>query len=116
MGKTFSRPRATGGDNAYTFGALLMLFQLVVIILFATVVDYQDASGIITEEDEGRVNWYYPMYQDVHVMIFIGFGFLMTFLAKYAWSSISYNMLVSCLCIQWTILVHGFWHSIFTAH
>lgn len=116
MGKTLSMPKATGGDNAYTFGALLMIFQLVVIILFAAVVDYQNASGIVTEEDEGRVNWYYPMYQDVHVMIFIGFGFLMTFLAKYSWSSISYNMLVSCLCIQWAILVHGFWHSIFTDH
>jgi len=116
MFKTCNMPKSTGGDNAYTFGALLMTFQLVVIILFATVVDYQNARGAVTEEDEDRVNWYYPMYQDVHVMIFIGFGFLMTFLAKYSWSSISYNMLVSCLCIQWTILVHGFWHSIIAEH
>ena len=29
----------------------------------------------------------YPMFQDVNVMIFIGFGFLMTFLCRYAVSS-----------------------------
>ena len=26
---------------------------------------------------------FYSMFQDIHVMIFIGFGFLMTFLKKY---------------------------------
>ena len=50
------------------------------------------------------------MFQDVHVMIFIGFGFLMTFLKKYGLSAVSLNMMVSALCIQWTILVSGFLH------
>jgi len=52
----------------------------------------------------------YPMFQDVHVMIFIGFGFLMTFLKKYGLSAVSLNMMISALCIQWTILVSGFLH------
>ena len=30
----------------------------------------------------------YPLYQDVHVMIFIGFGFLMTYLGKYGFSAV----------------------------
>ena len=34
---------------------------------------------------------FYPMFQDVHVMIFVGFGFLMTFLKKYGYGSIGYN-------------------------
>ena len=50
------------------------------------------------------------MFQDVHVMIFIGFGFLMTFLKKYGLSAVSLNMMISALCIQWTILVSGFLH------
>jgi len=52
----------------------------------------------------------YAMFQDVHVMIFIGFGFLMTFLKKYGLSAVSLNMLCSVLGIQWSILVHGFLH------
>merc|ERR1719510_185768 len=52
----------------------------------------------------------YPMFQDVHVMIFIGFGFLMTFLKRYGLSAVSLNMLISAFAIQWTILVSGFFH------
>ena len=43
-------------------------------------------------------------------MIFIGFGFLMTFLKRYGLSAISLNMLISAFSIQWTILVSGFFH------
>ena len=50
------------------------------------------------------------MFQDVHVMIFIGFGFLMTFLKRYGLSAISLNMLISAFSIQWTILISGFFH------
>ena len=54
----------------------------------------------------------YGMFQDVHVMIFIGFGFLMTFLRKYAYSSISLNMFIAVIVIQWYPLVSHFWHSV----
>ena len=50
------------------------------------------------------------MFQDVHVMIFIGFGFLMTFLKKYGLSAVSLNMLCAVVCLQWSTLVIGFFH------
>ena len=40
-------------------------------------------------------------------MIFIGFGFLMTFLKKYGFGAVSYNMLLSCICIQWATLLNA---------
>ena len=43
-------------------------------------------------------------------MIFIGFGFLMTFLKKYGLSAVSLNMLVAVICIEWATLVIGFFH------
>ena len=43
-------------------------------------------------------------------MIFVGFGFLMTFLKKYGLSAVSLNLLVAAFCIQWHILVSGFLH------
>ena len=50
------------------------------------------------------------VFQDVHVMIFVGFGFLMTFLKRYGLSSVSVNFLVAGLVLEWAILVNGFFH------
>jgi ammonium transporter Rh len=47
-------------------------------------------------------------FQDIHVMIFIGFGFLMTFLKRYGYSATGLNLFVAALCIQWAILMRGF--------
>merc|ERR1719295_1841320 len=40
-------------------------------------------------------------------MIFVGFGFLMTFLHKYSFSSVGYNFFISAIAIQWSIIMHG---------
>jgi len=45
-------------------------------------------------------------------MIFIGFGFLMTFLKKYGFSSVGYNFVVSAFAIQWGILVMTFFSQV----
>uniref|UniRef100_A0A674E7W4 Ammonium transporter Rh type A n=1 Tax=Salmo trutta TaxID=8032 RepID=A0A674E7W4_SALTR len=50
------------------------------------------------------------MFQDVHVMIFIGFGFLMTFLKRYGFSSVGLNLLLAAFALQWGLLVQGLWH------
>ncbi|NWQ79694.1 RHAG protein, partial [Columbina picui] len=49
-------------------------------------------------------------FQDVQVMIFVGFGFLMTFLKKYGFSSVGINMLIAAFGLQWGTLMQGFWH------
>lgn len=41
-------------------------------------------------------------------MVFMGFGFLMTFLKRYGYSSVAFNLLLGAFVIQWHILLHGF--------
>ncbi|XP_043196180.1 ammonium transporter Rh type A-like [Amphibalanus amphitrite] len=110
-------------------GLLLCLLQLVFIGLFAALAVYHpDADETRTvyhpDADETRTGHgdhettsdgaahsrIYPMFQDVHVMIFIGFGFLMTFLKRYGLSSVSVNFLVAGLVLEWAILVNGLFH------
>ena len=65
-----------------TTAIALLISQIILIILYAALVEYGEgpkASSIANSD----VDTFYPFYQDVHVMIFIGFGFLMTFLKKY---------------------------------
>lgn len=55
---------------------------------------------------------YYPMWMDVHVMIFIGFGFLMVFLKTHSWTSIGFNYLVAAWAMQCCVLFQGFWKCV----
>ncbi len=40
-------------------------------------------------------------------MMFIGFGFLMTFLKRYGYSAVGYNFLVAAYVLEWALLVRG---------
>ncbi|CAF0758002.1 unnamed protein product [Adineta steineri] len=51
---------------------------------------------------------FYSMFQDIHIMIFIGFGFLMTFLRKYGFSAVGYNFLVAAFVLEWALIVRGY--------
>ena len=41
-------------------------------------------------------------------MMFIGFGFLMTFLKKYGFSAVSINFLIAAMVLQWSTICGGF--------
>ncbi|NWR53301.1 RHAG protein, partial [Regulus satrapa] len=85
----------------FKFSILALLLEVIVIVLYGIFVDY-DRNSSAAE--------LYPHFQDVHVMIFVGFGFLMTFLKKYGFSSVGFNMLIAAFGLQWGILMQGFWH------
>ena len=65
--------------------------------------------------------WRYLMYglfihavfQDVHVMIYVGFGFLMTFLKKYGYGAVGYNFFIAALVTQWGTIVTGSLNQIY---
>ncbi|CAF91963.1 unnamed protein product, partial [Tetraodon nigroviridis] len=97
------------------FPVLALTLEIITIILFAVFVVYDDAkpgegshSSNHTQE-QGPMELY-PMFQDVHVMIFIGFGFLMTFLKRYGFSSVGVNLLLAAFGLQWGLLMQGIWH------
>ncbi|KAK5921583.1 hypothetical protein CgunFtcFv8_018938 [Champsocephalus gunnari] len=97
---------------------ICFILQIILIILFATLVQYDhdtDAAawhdGNHTSESENDFYYRYPSFQDVHVMIFIGFGFLMTFLQRYGFSSVGFNFLIASFALQWATLMQGFFHG-----
>nr|XP_006130525.1 RH-like protein isoform X1 [Pelodiscus sinensis] len=53
----------------------------------------------------------YPAFQDVSVMVILGFGFLLAFLKRYGFSSTGFNLLIATLGIQWALLMEGFLFS-----
>lgn len=61
------------------------------------------------EAAAGYLVRYYSMWMDVHMMIFIGFGFLMVFLKTHCWSSVGFNYLIGSWCLQCGVVFLGFW-------
>lgn len=45
-------------------------------------------------------------------MIFVGFGFLMTFLKRYSFGAVGFNFLIAAFGIQWALLMQGWFHSL----
>uniref|UniRef100_A0A8K9X156 Rhesus blood group family type B glycoprotein n=1 Tax=Oncorhynchus mykiss TaxID=8022 RepID=A0A8K9X156_ONCMY len=97
-----------------------IILEVILIILFGTLVQYDDETDAKLWHKEianGSSNYdndfyyRYPSFQDVHVMIFIGFGFLMTFLQRYGFSSVGFNFLIAAFALQWATLMQGFVHG-----
>ncbi|XP_034018726.1 LOW QUALITY PROTEIN: ammonium transporter Rh type A-like [Thalassophryne amazonica] len=97
------------------FPIVALVLEIITIILFAVFVVYDDGKGHghghsnETHPEENPMTLY-PMFQDVHVMIFIGFGFLMTFLKRYGFSSVGVNLLLAAFGLQWGLFMQGIWH------
>jgi len=88
-------------EPGLVFPIAVFVFQILLLGLFAGYVEYDHSAEALKASD------FYTSFQDVHVMIFIGFGFLMTFLKKYGFGAVSYNMLLSSLTIQWAALLNA---------
>ncbi|CAH0686087.1 unnamed protein product [Spodoptera exigua] len=84
--------------SRYRYGPLLV-FQIFLMILYILFTTYGGA-------EEANVKG----FEDTHVMIFIGFAFLMTFLKKYCYSALGYNWFLAALVIQWALLCQSFFH------
>jgi len=89
--------------EGWMFICSLILFQAFFIIIYGLWIRYPDQGDV----------QYWSMTRDVSIMIFFGFGFLMTFLRRYAYSAIGYTLLISSLVLQWSIPLQGFFNRIY---
>ena len=107
----------------YMFPVGLLVFQIIFVVLYGVHARYAietgpaianqtrssaRSGGSAAVAQNGESEFYYPFFQDVHVMMFIGFGFLMTFLRRYSFSSVSFNFLVAAFVLEWALLIRGY--------
>ncbi|KAM6916939.1 rh blood group, D antigen [Lycodopsis pacificus] len=82
---------------------LLLFLQIGFIIIYAVYVEIE--SNI--KADGTTFSSFYPEFQDVNVMVILGFGFLCTFLVRYSYSACGFNLLVAVMATQWAIILNG---------
>ena len=83
-----------------SFSNAAFLWEAAMIILYATCVSFNFPLAPSTADGSGQMGIRYAMFQDVHVMMAIGFGFLYTLLRRYAWSGVSINFLICAFAMQ----------------
>lgn len=91
--------------------------QFVCILFYGLFVEYGEGVNANTKLENEKstteyMNSHYPMYMDIHVMVFVGFGFLMTFLKHNSWTAVGFTYLIACWAIQICVLATGFWKKI----
>ncbi|XP_008312652.1 rh blood group, D antigen [Cynoglossus semilaevis] len=82
---------------------LLLCLQTSFIVLFCFFTEIQKNSNIRGE----TFSSIYPGFQDVNVMLFLGFGFFFTFPVRYGFSATAFTLLVAVVATQWGIILNG---------
>jgi ammonium transporter Rh len=91
---------------------LFIFLEIIMLIFYGLFTTFLDPRWIIDPSLETIFfSHYYPITMDIHLMIFVCFGFLGTFLRKYSWSAVAKNFLMAAWTIQLSILTMGFWNA-----
>lgn len=78
---------------------LLTIWQALMIVLLGTCAKHAYF------EDGADFNGRYQYFTGVEIMMFIGFGYLMTFLKRYGMGALGLTMLITILGLQWGIWI-----------
>lgn len=96
------------GKLRFFLPSILILFQVVFIVLFAFFGSYKEVSESETLQlASTKDSRQYPMFTDLHAIALLGFGFLMTFLKRYGYGSVGFNLLLVAFSVQLALLVRG---------
>ncbi|XP_045046620.2 blood group Rh(CE) polypeptide isoform X2 [Desmodus rotundus] len=80
-----------------------LMLEVTLILVFFFFTSYDSTST-----DHKTVRKEQAFLQDFTVMAAIGLGFLTSYLWRYSWSSVAFNLFMLALGVQWAVLVDGF--------
>jgi ammonium transporter Rh len=101
---------STANKNELRMTALVLLvFQTLMIILWGVVTE----ETFVEDDNFGKV---YHMFIGVEIMIFFGFGYLMTFMSRYGVGAVGFTLMIGVVGIQWGILMEGFFKNMYHDH
>ncbi len=92
------------GFNLTGFEITMFVSEFICILFYGLFVEFGEGVAADTSiaSEAATINTmvnHYPMYMDIHVMVFVGFGFLMTFLKNSSWTAIGFTYLIACWSI-----------------
>jgi ammonium transporter Rh len=99
------------------FEIVMFWSEFICILFYGLFVEFGDGvrpnTSLAKETETAKeLSEHYPMYMDIHVMIFVGFGFLMAYLKNSSWTAVGFSYLIACWALQITVLMSGFWRNV----
>lgn len=91
----------TKGKDSKAFGVVVLVTQCLITFGF-----YNSSLKDVKLEAEKQVDLY-NFYIGVACMMFVGFGYLMTFLKAYGLGAVGFTMFITCIGVEWAVLVEG---------
>jgi hypothetical protein len=93
--------------NIKAFAILLTIIEVIIIVLYGVFVRFEK------DKHESTLNMErYPAFQDINVMMLIGFGFLMAFSKSFSWSAVTYTFFMNAVSVQLYILLSALWKRV----
>mmetsp|Transcript_33992 Transcript_33992/g.95693 ORF Transcript_33992/g.95693 Transcript_33992/m.95693 type:complete len:468 (-) Transcript_33992:61-1464(-) len=100
------------GVEKWIFVGLMVGWQIFMLVIYAVWMEVHHVDEVtplnLVDDD---VSVFYSFFSDVNVMIFFGFGLLMTFLRRYGYSAIGYTLLLSACVAEWSYILDCFSES-----
>ena len=92
---------------------LISFLQILLIVLIAVL--YEMGYGAANEADNKNIefSYYFHLFKDVHLMIFIGFGLLYAALKDHQWSSIAIVLFIGTISFEISFLWNFLWYNSF---
>jgi len=96
---------ASGKADVGNFGPLALGWQALMLPLLYFC-DYNTANFATIQSSS-----IYNLYVGVALMMFVGFGYLMTFLRGYGLSAVGFTMFITCAGVEWALLIENMMKS-----
>jgi ammonium transporter Rh len=104
----------------HSFTVFFSAIEAIIVLLYGFCIKYPQwvsinsntnaaGSSVVTFQQFGLL---YPLYQDVHVMAFIGLALLCAYLKHSGWTHVGVHFLVAIVTVQVYILFRIFWFAI----
>lgn len=97
--------------DSMCFASIVGAAQIALVLLYAFFVRY-DVRDFVDSGEQVQ----YIFYLDVTIMMVVGFGFLMTFMRKYALGAVGFTFLITSICIPWGVLTGRAFYSLAGDH
>ena len=107
--KKFNRRRNKRENKFYLLVFISIgVFHAIMITLIGLAYEFD-----IDENDNMKYNHIYTFFKDIHLFIFIGFGFLYTVLKDHQWSSIFLVLFLGIVSIEFSFMSYYLWANTF---